>query len=214
MATIIPVNFQKAGTPQFINYDFFDYITGVGYKDFYGVNVRSGATGIYTFTTRTDIVGEGEGVTASTQSEQNRDFELIFNRPTTINGDAFISAPIGVTYNTSSADTLSGTITLYYTKDGVETQIGQSAVNYGSVSYDANKVGLRVLTGKFNFNKIRFKAGDKIRLNVAVGAVAANHQNVIYHDPSNTTIDANDTGQNYSVSTKRLIMSLPVKILK
>ena len=177
------------------SYDYSDIADGTGVKNFYACqSIASGAYGTaYYLTTDTSIISGrvAEKLQNKSGLVSDMNYDVVFNLPKIIKGNVRISLGQGV-----SGDTVSVTLrlSLYKISDGVTTQIGNSVdtdkttqTGAGQTSHTRN---LTIDTSE----RIHFKIGDTLRLNVKMyGQVGVAPNTMGYGcDPAGTT-DAVDS---------------------
>lgn len=167
-----------------ITFDFFDIISGTGIKKLYAGDVNSSSAG----TPGTYILQASQSYSdvGSTDGGNNGtldiDFDILINRPITIEGEGIINVP-ALLFNTGANATLSPTITARVRKwDGSTettlvsgTTIITSLVSQDDVVYEMGAI-------KVNIPKTLFKKGETLRLTIESASPGANHSIVIAHD--------------------------------
>ena len=176
MASTLPIVFQ-GGSRAVASYDYFDYFSGAGYKKFYlGASGISGAT-VYLITTRAiDSSVNTRSLTSSAYSA-NQDFDLTFNNPAIVKGDAFFN----ITTQQAVSQNCWITVTVYKVDlAGSTLQIGIG--QHAGVNGTGSQQNIRHCV-KATLDNTHFGIGEKLRVNVkftndiAAGAVS------IFFDP-------------------------------
>lgn len=185
-------------SPQIASFDWLDLATGTGYKQFYLIDTITGAgTTSYTITPQINYGHDGFTPPAD---PLDIDFDINFEVPITLEGDAILS----VWFGTASSDTY----TIQYNfkhvdKFGTETQIGTEVSDSILIQ---NRVS--VFTGKYNIPLTTFGAGESLRLIITTTA-AGNNLSVLT-DPKNRTTLLGFSPATFPASQSTI--NLPIKI--
>lgn len=159
---VVPIVYRKQGEGTIATYDWYDFGSSLGYKRFYaGANDDAGGAKYYLITQQIASDYTKCVITASGGGGTEANFDVMFNRPTTIKGDALVN----YTARTAGGGGVTVQVIIYHvTSGGVETQLG-TATHAGVAAATQYRQCLKIaLTQK------SFKAGESLRLCViAVG---------------------------------------------
>ena len=199
---IVPTTFRKAPAA-LVSYDYVDFASGTGYVTFHPGKVAGPAYIMSPSVFYSDgVTTTGTGDYATYTQILDLDFDVELNLPRTIEGDCFISVPMGVV--PGPADTLT-TFGLKYTATvrkvvgGTEEDLGTAdctPYSLTAVSNDGTHPISRHAAVKITLPRTHFKSGDVLRLNIVLFG-KANNTGVwgIGHDPRNRDDDTlNNTG--------------------
>lgn len=188
--------------PSLANFDWFDIVTGTGYKDFYGMDLREGADAlIYVLTVNTNYYAAIGVYTSGPNTAGEVNLDLDFEVPLTIKGVVLLNAPF-----TSPGNLGSKTYTFkIYRVDAAnaEHQIGSTVTHAVTLNNNAH-----VNSIKFEIpDAVRFKAGEKFRLSLINPAAAGGSVQWLF-DPK----DRDVTSLGGGFITSQLRISLPIRI--
>lgn len=149
--------YKTIAQPNFASFDFYDLFTGTGFKTFYGADVITGA-GTQNFVLSPQVIYADTGISQG----NDLDFDLSFEVPIILEGDCMFniwvvnSAPVSaaVQVDFKHVDAL-----------GTETQIGTQVSKTLTVNDTTD-----LLSGKYVIPLTRFKAGEKLRINLTKAA--------------------------------------------
>lgn len=198
----IKKRYRGVPTQDLASYDAYDLATGIGYNVFYGIDLITGNDSYFdTFTTRTDIYGDSGFKSYGTSTDIDADFDIEFNIPRTIEGDATFHIVL-----TSSHDMSANAMTVnvnfkHVNALGTETQIGTQvsnpmAPNNGEAFFD----------GLYTIPNTRFKKGEKFRMSVTAESVGTTVR--LMHDPKNRLT----LSQGATSTSSQMILVLPILI--
>lgn len=208
----------QAGGAELVNYNFSDISAGTGYVTYYagtvsGANVLSNNT-FYSC----DVMSYALITSAAYEMAIEEDFDVKFNTPQNIRGDALITIPLG--FSTVGAPAGQNCFAYAVTKirkwDGTtETEIAASSTPVFNIPVTA--VGAyRPYTSRVSIPDIvHFKAGEYLRLTTLVytkeTTTPNNHYVVIGHDPMNRST-ASGALFDFGTQTTVLKVQIPFKL--
>lgn len=199
----MPIQKDYRGVPQpdLASYDWYDLVTGTGYKDFYGMDLKEGSdSSIYILSTQTLYPHDANKFFSNVAGEMN--FDLDFEVPLTVEGVAIVNAPLGSKQNVGA---ITYTIRLYRVdEDAAEHQIGSTVTSSISLNDET-----KVFVAKFDIPVTRFRKGEKLRVCLINPAVGVGNGLYWFFDPKN--IEPVAIGFTTFI-TSQLILSLPIKI--
>jgi len=208
------------------SYDYIDIASGTGYFVFYGANTGDGSiSGSYVLSDNAFYSQRITtfGTVGATQTKVvDVDFDVQFNLPRDINGNMFVSVPLGVGRNTADAGgnctaNVSGSIIHY---DGTnETPLGTFiSPDFGPIDDATYSNDTKVMSCMIPISETHFKSGEILRVHVeayGVVTVAGGRSVGIGHDPKNQP-DDNAAGEGLtiydSVSTTFGITTMEVHV--
>lgn len=166
MAETLPISFAIPGEGAIASYDWFDFATGAGYKQFYCVGGYNSVAKQYFLNTtamESDTLNSAVQIAATTA---DLDFDLTFQRPIVLAaGSVYFRAAC-----TTSSATCYITVNVYHvTSGGTETSLGQGI----TTTMDASSTE-EVLVVKFDITKKAFAIGEKLRVNTILTSSASN----------------------------------------
>ena len=182
----LPVQFRQAA-PLLFNVDFFDFISGAGYKRFYLAGLEDSVGQKFLLTNDTGLSADENN--ARLLGTTDTDYDITFDNPVTI---AAADASISYTVFASGAGGQSMTIvwTVYHvTSGGTETSLG-TVTDTGSDGVGGNAWYRRSV--KLALTSKRINKGEKLRVNVAATQTAATFG--YYIDPSGLTVTGGTGG--------------------
>lgn len=200
----VPRKYRQGGSDFQFNVDYFDYISGVGYKAFYlaGGADSSGLT--YFLTTNSTIISDTDNnQILTTGGSFDLDFDIDVTRTFYVADNIAIVKAL-VRADTSS--TFRPTWTIYHVdKDGNETSIGSTIGRTYSGSAGAE---LHIATTEISTTKKKFVKNEKLRLNI-VGLGGSNFDE-LHFDPSGfwTITEGSNT------YTKQSFVLLPIEVIR
>lgn len=193
----IKETFSKEPDRNLASFDFYDLATGTGYKAFYMGDLKSGSDAT-SYSLSTQVFYSNKGVT--NVNPPNKDFDIVFQVPTTIEGDA--------TFNIwmASPDNINPTayLDLYRVVNGVETHIG-TQVSSGDMAVNADTTPF---SGVYNIPKTTFKRGEVLR--VTLNDSGAN--SYWLHDPKNRLTGFDAAINAITLVSSQAVINLPIKI--
>jgi len=207
MASTLPINIPITSECAVASYNFVDITSGSGYIDFYaGKTVDKNLLSNFTFygdTIYTEVTGSG-ALTGG------YDFDILINRPMTIQGTGIVNHSFCLKAGTSGCSAYA-TITLRKWDGATETDI---ATNVSSTSSTASTSGLFTYydtrATDLTIPTTTLKAGEYLRLTIdvtcATGANPGGFQ--LAHDP----IGRSATWDASGASPSTLTLQLPVRI--
>ena len=197
MAPYIPVPSPYVLSPvALINYDFFDFASGTGYKTFYGGSSKDSSTYFLTnlqISSQRTFTRTQSGATSDT-IQNDIDFDVKFNLARDVLGDVIISVPTVVRNRRNTNHNYSTFVKVYVrhvTSGGAETDLGsQTGETYNE---DISAETRRFLNYSFKINIAavkHFKIGESFRITVEQhgwGASQADADFCVGHDPNGDT---------------------------
>ena len=178
----LPINIPIPSANAIATYDFYSVATGTAYKTFYGIRTYvAAATAGYSLTTENYATSQFDE-TPSAESVA-RTYTIIFEVPTTLDGDAVVQVPYAVT-NRGANGTMTTTalVELYKTIDAVTTDLATD-VTATSLQYVlAAATGTGFMSVKMPITKNVLKAGTTLSLKVTV--TSTGNYVGLYNDPS------------------------------
>lgn len=183
----------------FINFDYFDIITGRGYQIFFGISA-AGITGVLNNKIYSGMIHKnGVKVTLAVQGTRYElydfDFDIVFGTPRTIDGEIFIQIPFGIHMTTGDAGkTFEFSIDVeafHVSTVPVETSLGTATSELirisglGNGGFGDHMTMVRIDVAKKHFKKdetLRFTMKGQVKPidstnHVAVGGVGCDPQN-------------------------------------
>ena len=184
--TAIPVEFRRGGEGAVASYDYQDIADGTGFKILY----PGDASGANILTT--NAFYSLKGYTRTTGASITTEFDLLFNRPANIRGNAMISVPLAMDNNGGSSHTSSqsGAYIDIYHVDGAGAE---SFIASGSnvFFYPDTAIGAAAYTMQsaiISLTRKHFKKGEAIRLKLTTPiAFSSSHPITMGHDPKART---------------------------
>lgn len=187
-----------------INYNYQDVDAGTGYVIYYGGKIfNSYALSNQVF--YSDSLNTNAAITSTaflTNPYIDKDFDIQFNMPQIMRGEAIVDVPVGFYHTGNSAiPTADMFIKALIRKvsGGAESEIASaSSAIWTAAVATTNYFNYNVRTARVNIPVTHFKAGDYLRVTIQAWAKegeANNNQVIIYHDPANR--DARD-GETYN----------------
>lgn len=186
--------YQDQPEPNFASYDFFDLVTGIGYKTFYAgdVNSTSGSEIVSDKVLRTNDFYADVGFTMSgaAGAHDNKAYEINFDLPIekqfTIKGRAVANVPI--LYQLNGTGPVQCTIkgSIYKVTDGTESVIASGATYHIQVITDSAGTNWPSAV-EMTLPKTTLKVNDLLRLKVETTAPGADRATAVIHDPKNRT---------------------------
>jgi hypothetical protein len=174
-----------------VSYDFYDLMTGTGYKTFYGLSLYEASTQDYALVSDAMACREEYPDGAYTNSGSNTamdlDFDMLVAVPCTLQGNAIVNVPIAM-YNSAGGATITTAMTAILYKvavGGAETQLGSTVSD--SITVVTSGLGIRswgMFTGRIVVPITQLAVGESIRLSITTGAAGANNFVLMYHDPT------------------------------
>ena len=200
----LPTRFRKA-SPAIASYDYLDYVSSVGYRNFYATMAETSSGMVYFLsTTAMDstfkstelrrITATGAG--ASTE----KNFDVTFNTSAIMNGTAYINFSLRLV-NANGAGTVS--FTLYKVVGGVESTIGTAITPTNAcVATDIySRMNIPIVIPTTTFSPT-----DTLRLEVIVSCTAGNSLYVTVDPTSIQTFTETTTGGTIATS---LLVRIP-----
>lgn len=179
-----------------VTYDYTDIASGVGYSIFYGGHmgeVTSSGSWLLSdneFYSNDIVTKERTDSSGAWELVIDKDFDVTFNLPRVVRGDAIISIPSGMSQQATSTDEFRHDIFIYRVRDGAPTYlISGSSIVHKHTSAGAAETFSEIGTNELAIPETTFKKDDTLRLNVVMmqkGSPAA--QPTVYgiaHDPKN-----------------------------
>jgi len=211
---MIPVKFRKGGAA-ISTYDFYDLASGTGIKVFYAGDVNCTVQDVPgTRTLSTEKFYSAIGYSDSASAAGDYDFDVEFERPTTIKGDCIVNIPV-MAYNSGGAGYKSPTFTagIKHWDGTTETHLISGAALV-SIYATAGGTADRITAIKVNIPKTHFKKGETLRLNVEhTTAPEGAAELAIAHDPiGRLTIGTGLAGGGTWTNTTALTMQVPLVV--
>ena len=215
----------EAGGQILANYDFIDFIDGTGIINLWGGKTFDHSGGaIYRlsraefFSDQThsgaNVVGVGGAMDGQAYTKtQDINFDLTFNQPAIIKGNAIVSIPLGVRSSASSEAETFAAVSFSKISDSVETEM--YGLTSGSRLYTVEAFTTKKDTIKALLPKTNFKSNDILRMKIQQYARANGTDTTkayIGYDPFNR-ITSGATGiERWEEGDTRLQLQLPFKI--
>lgn len=157
---------QVQGNEAIQSYDYFDYITGRGYRSIYLAQVKDSGGLSYFATTDSAVISDPNATSTVNaryllNTDGQKSFDIVFNTPARISGDAFINYTLGVTAASSTGHAV---FDFYQVHNAVETSIG-SVTGASQSSPGGAAINLR-LAAKVSLTDTSFTIGDILRVKV------------------------------------------------
>lgn len=152
----LPISFAIPGEAAVASYDWFDFATGAGYKQFYCVGGYNSVAKQYFLTTQALESDEENQFVQIGAGTSDLDFDITWGKPIIL-----AASPVyfRVKITTTSA-TAYMTVNVYHvTTGGTETSLGQGISDTLPTDSDHVKVF------KFDITKKSFGVGEKLRIN-------------------------------------------------
>ena len=216
---LLPPVFRK-DAPFVVTYPYSEISDGVGMQEFQGTEVKVESTRDYLLSTLTsthsnDIMTTGTITSGTSTKVIDLDFDVPFNLPRTMEGEAIISGTLGSGQGTTDSGNEAFIIfTLIKSSGGTPANIG-SAVQTETITFPnipvANVATSKVLTIDYTIPNTNFKKDDILRLNVAVWAkkIGGDGSTIaIMHDPMNRN-DEETTKHKEDAHTSKLPLQIP-----
>lgn len=170
----MPFNFGKNVVPRIpqavASFNFDDIAEGTGIVVFHGGNTKT-SSGAYKYVLRKNEFYSNEissgGIVAGTVDNKllDMDFDVTFNKPKIIDGEALVSIPVGVSGNVAASNYVGYVaVAVQKVSDGVETEL--YALTSGSLVNTAESFQSERNTILLDLPRTTFKIGDKLRLQI------------------------------------------------
>jgi len=182
MADLLPTNFPIPSENVIASYNFLDIIQSVGYGQLY-----LGDTASNKIMSNIDWYSYG-GVTSILNNTIDIDFDIIINRPLTLNGKMIVFAQFGLELGPAAgAQAVATTWTAKLRKwDGSsETEIANGSATVSSVTnVTPGSIFYKITSVDFTVTNSVFKAGDTLRLTFATTSPGDPNKGIhIIYDP-------------------------------
>lgn len=216
----IPKVIQSA-PGQLVNYSFVDIAAGTGYATYYA-GTASGANVLSNNNFPSNDINTNALISSSNVSGRTKiidlDFDVLFNLPQDIRGDAIVEIPMGLHIVAGSANSS------YYVNckirkwDGTtETDIASGTTkDWYCTTNDVGAGKYSMRTAKIIVPHTHFKKGEYLRLTVEGWAKSATInvvRAVVAHDPLNRSFqDAEDYNKFLASGASILKLQLPIRI--
>lgn len=221
---VLSKTFQQVvpSTPgNFVNYSYLDIATGTGYVDYYA-GTASGAEILSNLPFYSDEIESNALITNLVNTIRvSKSFDLLFNVPQNVRGDAIVEVPIAYWHLQSPAYSANSYIVAVIKRwDGTtETDIAEGS----SGKWEGSGGGIghwsyRMRTAKITIPYTHFKAGEYLRLTVHVHGWAGvsgegANQVIMGHSPNNqSNVDGEIYSQVFASGASILKLQLPLKI--
>ena len=208
MADVLPQNFPIPAENLTASFDYFEYASGTGYKNFYCLVTDDSSTTTYALTTQTleSTYNKRKFFNTVASTYVTNNFDITFNTPALISGTALIAylleaAPAG-------ASTGNAQFTFYHVRGVTTTQIGTvtgASTTLGGASQ------IHRLSTQCSLTATAFAPGDTLRVAVGVRNTANNFMGIWCDPASISTLGESDTASNPTVTTD-LTIRMPFKI--
>jgi len=200
----LPIKYRKGTNNLIFNVDYFDYLSGAGYKKFYlaGLTTTTG-TNQYILTADNTIVADSDNSTIGGNGT-DLDFDIEFNNPATIAAaDALASFP--TVMSSGNADYFNVTIKVIHYDGSTETELGTVTCD----SDDGDPTIKRRKTCKLALTRKFFAVGDILRVNITISSSQAAGTHYTYIDPSGHITDTDAAG---GTSTSDFSINIPFEV--
>lgn len=194
----LPIVFRNQGERTSFNFDFFDYISGAGYKNFYAFSSAVLGGNVLALS---PIILDGSLnnlANSGTSNPETLNFDITFNNPAIIEGTAFISYSL-----TGTGGAQTPVFKIQHVRGAVVTDLGTGSAH-------STGTGTQRETIPITLTRKRFLKNDKIRLNIVIGNTGTFN---LYYDPTNRTLNGGltESGTNAKI-TAAMILKLPFSI--
>ena len=190
MADTLPINFPLPSESAVASYDWIDITDGTGYKTFYAAACATSAATLY-FLTKNPIDSGPIYLTVAGAGNTEQDFDSLFNRPATIEGEAILSMTIGKSAGAAST----GYVDVYFIR--VDTAAAEHAIaniRTETVSQNAAGPNYARITTKLTIPQTHFAIGEKLRITLKLTTAGAATNYYLYIDPSARASFTDDNG--------------------
>lgn len=212
--TALPEVIPRNASNTLLSFNFTDYIGRTGYVTYYGIATNGSLRSLSPARIDSNDYATTTVPGLALNMDLDYDFDILFNNPATVKGDAFVS----VTYSGNNGG--SANAVTCYTKikivhvntAGTETIIGaqQTTDSLVVATGTGTSYGKRA-TCKFTISKKHFSIGEKLRVSVefwTIRGAGAGHTATLYHDGSNRDGPADQTTALGTDSTD-LVVNVP-----
>ena len=191
----VPIKYRKS-PPYTLAVDYFDFVSGAGYKEFYFLGTKDNVGSKYTLTTDGSMIADDGNYILITGNDIN--FDLTFADNVTI---ANALATISYTTSTNGATTQTIVWTIYHYDGTTETSLGTvTGVVTGTGNQHFRKTIQLMLSQK------TFKKGETLRVNSVVSGSAWLRT---YIDPAGTQSFTSTAG---GTITSASTINIPFKV--
>jgi len=153
----VPKVYRAGSTPVTFNFDFFDFINGVGYKKLYFGAMITSAANQYILTPDATLTSDDSNVKVAANGTFNIDFDIEFENPAIVAG---ADATISYTVVGGAGNTFAATFTIYHVDSGAtETQIGTVIAETASGITSSVRKSVNV-----SLTRQEFRPGEKLRV--------------------------------------------------
>lgn len=192
-----PRIYRKQGERALANYNFTDIASGTGIVIYNGANAINSAGTTYFLTAN---IIEAGSVTAHSSGNQDNDYDVTFNLPQRVKGDAIINITLGGNAVASTDLIINLTATLKHYDGTTETTMGtaQTTTNIQPIQAAA-KLSKRMCFKIPITTQVNFKKGETLRLTIATAKTQGAGQYGYGHDPANRNDDL-ETAANQIIS--------------
>lgn len=206
-----------------INFDFIDYATGTGYATYYA-GTASGANVLSNNTFNSNNLNTNAAIASNGYIQLiDVDFDVEFNVPQDIKGEALVTVPLGFQVSNSSSGSPAAFFVAKIRKwDGTtETDLaeGSSSQWLAGGLGGAGNFKYNIKTARIPISKVvHFARGEKLRLTINGYARETvmpnfNKQFMIYHDPANRQSNDGESYNNALASGASILkLQLPIRI--
>jgi len=194
VAAKIPHNFQEAGEAAIASFDFEDIASGKAYQTFYGFDANRVQDYFLTpvvvnSQTIKTYSESNEGAEGAFSKESDVDFDITFNVPRTIQGDALVNVTCGMTR-------VGGTNAICHMFPWIRIKKNDTELVSlsGAVLY-SGALGTTQESKMYAFNmtvpKTHLKIGDTLRITTEIYAVSGSNKAYVgfAHDPADRNDD-------------------------
>lgn len=207
MPSLLPNYFGTTGEGASMQFDWYDFSTGTGYKEFYATKAYTSGAEAY------KLLVEAIPAATPNTTKDNAVFAETFDFTTQtimkINGIFYIQVPIYCTNDSGGGATPSTKVELklYKVVDTTATQIGYTISGTWGSAVANGGTGFEIFSGESPTNGlITIHPGEKLRLLVSGTASGTGSVVMGYcHQPSNT-------GTTSTILQTKSIVSLPFKV--
>ena len=211
----VPELYRRGGNVV-ASYDWLDLTSGVGYRKYYACASAINAATVFFLTPRIldsmPWIATAEIALTDFTLYIDKDFDITFNVPATIKGNAYINALFSMNGTIAGTTTAYVVVNIYHVRSTTETSIGTNTKQLErTISGDETKYWKECVEVVCS-EKI-FAVGDKLRINIQIyGKEASGNQTTLnlYFDPAG---GASYTDVDGRTVTSDLVCDVPFKIV-
>ena len=180
----LQTKFRRSPEKAIASYSYFDIAEGSDLIEFLPFLTTSDGSNLSgAMTINTSVYGASSG--AANLTATNKDFDVVFNLPKIIEGNAFCITPIRIqgTGNGKVYATIK-----HVDLNGVETTIGAQATSESVIGGGGGVSADKKVITKFTIARKKFKKGEKLRLNLSGASSGSVEKADIGLSPVNTQL--------------------------